>query len=117
MQKQMGKDAELNIGMDCAPALGDPATITVTVITIPLTMLCALILPGIMIFPIGVLMSIIYMTTMTVMASNGNVIRSIISTLLFSIVVMYLGGYVARVQPNSCMAQASACRGRVLTLY
>ena len=41
----MGKDAELNIGMDCALALGDPATVTVTVITIPLTMLCALVLP------------------------------------------------------------------------
>lgn len=95
MQKQMGKDAELNIGMDCALALGDPATVTVTVITIPLTMLCALVLPGIQIFPIGVLMSIIYMTTMTVMVSNGNVIRSIISTLLFCVVVMYLGGYVA----------------------
>ncbi|EKT1599576.1 PTS galactitol transporter subunit IIC [Escherichia coli] len=95
MQKQMGKDAELNIGMDCALALGDPATVTVTVITIPLTMLCALVLPDIKIFPIGVLMSIIYMTTMTVMASNGNVIRSIISTLLFCVVVMYLGGYVA----------------------
>ncbi len=45
-------------------------------------------------------MSIIYMTTMTVMASNGNVIRSIISTLLFCVVVMYLGGYVARGQRN-----------------
>lgn len=95
MQKKMGQDAELNIGMDCALALGDPATVTVTVITIPLTMFCALVLPGIQIFPIGVLMSIIYMTTMTVMACNGNVIRSIITTLLFCIVVMYLGGYVA----------------------
>lgn len=87
---------ELNIGMDCALALGDPATVTVTVITIPLTMLCALVLPGIQIFPIGVLMSIIYMTTMTVMVSNGNVIRSIISTLLFCVVVMYLGVCRAR---------------------
>ncbi|MGL4116769.1 PTS transporter subunit IIC, partial [Escherichia coli] len=54
-----------------------------------------LVLPDIKIFPIGVLMSIIYMTTMTVMVSNGNVVRSIISTLLFCVVVMYLGGYVA----------------------
>ncbi|EGJ27272.1 PTS transporter subunit IIC [Streptococcus porcinus] len=95
MMKQMGEDSELNIGMDCALALGDPATVTVTVITIPLTMLAALVLPGVRTFPIGILTSIIYMTTMTVMASKGNVIRSIISTLLFSIVVMYLGAYVA----------------------
>ncbi|WP_460023162.1 PTS transporter subunit IIC [Lactovum odontotermitis] len=95
MQKQMGEDAELNIGMDCALALGDPTTVTVTVISIPLTMLAALVLPGVRLFPIGILMSIIYMTTMTVMASKGNVIRSIISTVLFSIVVMYIGAYVA----------------------
>lgn len=95
MQKQMGEDAELNIGMDCALALGDPTTVTVTVISIPLTMLAALVLPGIQLFPIGILMSIIYMTTMTVMASNGNVIRSIISTVLFSILIMYIGAYVA----------------------
>lgn len=95
MIKQMGEDAELNIGMDCALALGDPATVTVTVITIPLTMLAALVLPGVQTFPIGILTSIIYMTTMTVMAAKGNVIRSILSTLLFSIVVMYLGAFVA----------------------
>lgn len=95
MTKQMGEDAELNIGMDCALGLGDPATVTVTVITIPLTMLAALVLPGVKTFPIGILMSTIYMTTMTVMACKGNVLRSIITTLLFSIVVMYLGAYVA----------------------
>ena len=95
MIKQMGDDAELNIGMDCALGLGDPATITVTVITIPLTMLAALILPGVQTFPIGILTSIIYMTTMSVMASKGNVIRAVISTLCFTIAVMYLGAYVA----------------------
>ena len=51
-------------------------------------------------------MSIIYMTTMTVMASNGNVIRSIISTLLFCVVVMYLGGYVA---PGNAIFSWSRC--------
>lgn len=95
MIKQMGDDAELIIGMDCALGLGDPATVTVTVVTIPLTMLAALILPGVRTFPIGILTSIIYMTTMSVMVSKGNVIRAVISTLLFTIVVMYLGGYVA----------------------
>ncbi|MDQ0362452.1 PTS transporter subunit IIC [Breznakia pachnodae] len=95
MVKQMGDDAELNIGMDCALALGDPATVTATVISIPLTMLAALVLPGIQLFPIGILTSIIYMTTMTAMASKGNILRTIISTTVFSIVVMYLAAYVA----------------------
>ena len=95
MTKQMGEDADLNIGMDVALGLGDPTTTTTTVISIPLVMLCALALPGIKTFPIGILMSIIYMSVMTVMASKGNLLRSIITTVLFCVIVMYLGGYVA----------------------
>lgn len=95
MTKQMGEDADLNIGMDVALGLGDPATITTTVISIPIVMLCALILPGMQTFPIGILMSITYMSVMTVMASKGNLFRSILTTVIFCVIVMYLGGYVA----------------------
>ena len=62
MTKQMGEDADLNIGMDVALGLGDPTTTTTTVISIPLVMLCALALPGVKTFPIGILMSVIYMS-------------------------------------------------------
>lgn len=95
MTKQMGDDADLNIGMDVALGLGDPMTITVTVISIPLIMISALIFPNIQMFPIGLLMSVTYISVMTVMASKGNFLRSIISTVLFGIVVMYVGGYIA----------------------
>lgn len=95
MTKQMGDNTELNIGMDVALGLGDPATITVTVISIPLVMISALILPNMQAFPIGILMSITYMAPMTVMASKGNLLRSIISTVVFCIIVMYVAGYVA----------------------
>ncbi len=95
MNKQMGEESNLNIGMDVALGLGDPTTITTTVISIPLVMLMALILPGIKIFPVGLLMSITYISVMTVMSSKGNLLRSIITTVLFSVIVMYLGGYVA----------------------
>lgn len=95
MTRQMGEETELNIGMDVALGLGDPTTITTTVVSIPLVMLFALVLPGIRTFPIGILMSVIYMSVMTVMASKGNLLRSIITTVTFGIIVMYLGGYVA----------------------
>lgn len=95
MTRQMGEDADLNIGMDVALGLGDPTTITTTVISIPLVMMCALILPGIKVFPIGILMSITYMSVMTVMTSKGNLLRSIMTTVIFCIMVMYLAGYVA----------------------
>lgn len=95
MMNQMGEDAELNIGMDVALALGDPATVTVTVVAIPLTMLAAIVLPNMQVFPIGILMSTIYMAPMTVMASKGNILRSILTTLIFSVIVLYLAAYVA----------------------
>lgn len=92
---RMDDDAEIYIGMDVALGLGDPATITVTVVSIPLIMLAALVLPNIQMFPIGLLTSVIYISVMTVLASKGNVLRSIITTVLFGIMVMYLGAYVA----------------------
>lgn len=95
MTKQMGDNTELNIGMDVALGLGDPMTITVTVISIPLIMIAALILPNIQMFPIGLLMSVAYISVMTVMASKGNFLRSIISTVVFGVIVMYVRGYVA----------------------
>lgn len=95
MTKQMGEDSDLNIGMDLALGLGDPTTITTTVISIPLIMLCALVLPGIKMFPVGLLMSVTYISVMTVMSSKGNLLRSILTTVIFGVIVMYLGGYVA----------------------
>lgn len=95
MTKQMGEDAELNVGMDVALGLGDPTTITTTVIAIPLVIVCALVLPNIQFFPVGLLTSICYMTVMTVMSSKGNLFRSLLTTVLFCVAVMYLGAYVA----------------------
>lgn len=95
MIKRMGKDADLNIGMDISLGLGDPATITTTVVSIPLVMLFALILPGVHFFPIGLLMSITYISVMSTMASKGNLFRSIVSTVVFCIITFYLAGYVA----------------------
>lgn len=95
MMKRMGKDAKLNIGMDVSLGLGDPTTITTTVISIPLVMLFALILPNVSFFPIGILMSITYISVMNTMVSNGNLFRSIVSTVVFCIVTFYLGALVA----------------------
>jgi PTS system galactitol-specific IIC component len=81
--------------MDVALGLGDPATITTTVVTIPLVILAALVLPGVMFFPVGMLMSVVYFSVLCTLASKGNLIRSITSTLAFCIIAMYLSAYVA----------------------
>lgn len=95
MVKHMGENAELNIGMDIALGLGDLCAITTTVLSIPLIILCALIFPHIQLFPVGLLMSVCYISVGASMMSNGNLIRSVISTVLFAVVTMYLEAYVA----------------------
>lgn len=95
MMKQMGENTELHIGMDIALGLGDPTAITTTVVSIPLIMIFVLLLPGMKAFPVGLLMSVTYISVMAVLGSKGNLLRSIISTVIFGVIVMYLIGWIA----------------------
>lgn len=95
MKKKLATEKELTIGMDIALGLGDPTTITTTVITIPLVILFALILPGVQFFPVGMLTSVCYFAVVCTLASNGNLVRSVISTLTYCIISMYTCAYVA----------------------
>ena len=81
MKKHMGEDAELFIGMDVALGLGDPACITCTAICIPITILFAFIIPNMVYFPIGLLGIVCYTTVMCVLASKGNLLRSLICSI------------------------------------
>ncbi|MBS4210475.1 PTS transporter subunit IIC [Bacillus sp. FJAT-50079] len=95
MIKRMGDNSKLNVGMDIALGLGDPTTITTTVVSIPLVMLFALILPGVQFFPIGLLMSITYISVMCTLTSKGNLFRSVVSTVVFCIITFYLAALIA----------------------
>lgn len=95
MSNQMGKKTNLNIGMDIALGLGDPTTETATVITIPLVIICALLLPNIKLFPVGLLMSIIYISVAGTLMTKGNLFRTIIIGVIFCSVTLYLEAYVA----------------------
>ncbi len=95
MKKKLDKEKELTIGMDVALGLGDPTTITTTVITIPFVILFALILPGVQFFPVGMLTSVCYFAVVCTLASNGNLVRSVISTLTYCVISMYTCAYVA----------------------
>ena len=95
MISKMDEGSDLNIGMDIALGLGDPCTITTTILTIPLVILFALILPGVRFFPVGLLMSVCYISVLCAMESKGNLFRSVISSTVFCIITMYLAAYVA----------------------
>ena len=89
MKKQLGEDAELWIGMDVALGLGDPACVTCTAICIPITIAMAFIIPNMTYFPIGLLTIVCYTTVFCVMASNGNLIRSLVCSILCMFIIAF----------------------------
>ncbi|MDD3185763.1 MAG: PTS galactitol transporter subunit IIC [Anaerostipes sp.] len=89
MRKRLGEDAELWIGMDVALGLGDPACVTCTAICIPITIAFAFLIPNMTYFPIGVLTIVCYTTVFCVMASNGNLIRSLICSILSMFIIVF----------------------------
>ncbi|MCQ4987292.1 PTS galactitol transporter subunit IIC, partial [Anaerostipes caccae] len=66
---------------DVALGLGDPPCITCTAISIPITILFAFIIPNMVYFPIGLLGIVCYTTVMCVLASKGNLLRSLICSI------------------------------------
>jgi len=82
MKKHLGEDAKLVIGMDVALGLGDPACITCTAICIPITILFAFLIPDMTYFPIPLLGIVCYVTVMCVLASKGNLLRSLICSII-----------------------------------
>ncbi|MDD4369811.1 MAG: PTS galactitol transporter subunit IIC [Anaerostipes sp.] len=90
MHKKIGEDADIYIGMDIALGLGDPACITCTAIMIPVTILLALVMPGMRFFPLSLLAEICYMTPMVVLSSKGNLFRSLIGMILMMFLTLFL---------------------------
>ena len=89
VKKKLGEDADLWIGMDVALGLGDPACITCTAICIPLTILFAFIIPDMKYFPVGLLTVVCYVTIMCVLASKGNLFRSLMCSSISMLIVSY----------------------------
>ncbi|MDY5497225.1 MAG: PTS transporter subunit IIC [Anaerobutyricum sp.] len=86
MHKKIGEDADIYIGMDIALGLGDPACITCTAIMIPVTILLVFLVPDMRFFPLSLLAEVCYMTPMVVLASKGNLFRSLVGMTI----MMYL---------------------------
>jgi PTS system galactitol-specific IIC component len=95
MKRKMGNETKLNIGMDIALSLGDPAVITVTVLCIPIVILFAFIIPNMTYFPVGLLGAVCYVIPMCAMASDGNVLRTFISSVINLFFVVLLSNYFA----------------------
>ncbi|GJQ34864.1 MAG: PTS galactitol transporter subunit IIC [Anaerolineales bacterium] len=83
------KDREIFVAVDCAVLLGHPAVMASSVILFPLCVLLAAVLPGVQMLPIASLAVIPFWAGAVVPYTKGNVIKTVIVILLYSIPFMY----------------------------
>jgi PTS system galactitol-specific IIC component len=89
------KDRELFVAVDCAVLLGHPAVMASAVILFPLSVVVAAVLPGVDMLPIASLAVIPFWAGAVVPYTKGNVIKTVIVLLLFSIPFMYFSTLTA----------------------
>lgn len=91
---KLGDDYEIYIGMDEALCLGDETGIQLVGIMIPITMLLAF-LPGITMFPISTLGSMIYYTCACTLFAKGDMFKSLVSTVAVVLYKSYANSWMA----------------------
>ena len=79
----------LNIGMSPALVIGHPATLVVSLLLIPVTLLLAVVLPGNEFLPLASLAGMFYVFPMILPVTKGNVLKSF----LIGLVVLTIGLY------------------------
>lgn len=95
MQKKLGNEYDINIGMDVALGLGDTCAIQTAVIMIPITIALGFIVPGVNFFPIGLVGGMVYTTTVSSWASKGNVLKTLISAIMVTIYELIAMSFMA----------------------
>lgn len=91
------KDREIFVAVDCAVLLGHPAVMASAVILFPLSVLLAAVLPGVQMLPIASLAVIPFWAGAVVPYTKGNVVKTVIVLLVYSIPFMYLSTLTADV--------------------
>ncbi|MBN1498723.1 MAG: PTS galactitol transporter subunit IIC [Spirochaetes bacterium] len=100
MKNKFPGSGETFIGLDNAVLQGDPAVIVTGLILMPIALGLAFVLPGIRFIPIGDLVNIIALSVMIVVATNGNVIRSVIISIPIIIAHLYIASSMAEAFTN-----------------
>ena len=80
----------LNIGMSPAIVIGDPSTLVVSLLLMPVTLVLAVILPGNQFLPLASLAGMFYVFVLIQPYTNGNVVKSFIVGVLIIIAGLYM---------------------------
>ena len=95
MRKKFPGVGDTYIGLDNAVIMGDPAMIVSALILMPITLALAFVLPGVTFIPIGDLPNLMALVIMIVVATKGNVIRTIIICIPMVIAQLYVASHMA----------------------
>lgn len=100
---------EVFIGLDPAIGTGDATALAVAVVMVPIAIGLALFLPGSKVMPLADLTFIVFFSMWAAALNKGDVLRSLITTTVFTIFAVYAGSYTAPVMNQ--LAQASGLLG------
>ena len=89
------KDRELFVAVDCAVLLGHPAVMASSIIVFPLAVLIAAAIPGVQMLPIASLAVVPFWAGAIVPYTKGNVIKTVIVLLVYSIPFMFFSTLLA----------------------
>ncbi|CAM4089875.1 PTS galactitol transporter subunit IIC [Paenibacillus alkaliterrae] len=91
---------DIYIGLDVSVAAGNPTVITTALILLPLFIIVAFIMPGNRVFPLGDLANLTTLIAMVVLASKGNMFRSLLIGIPILIADLYIAAQMAPVLTN-----------------
>jgi PTS system galactitol-specific IIC component len=107
MQKRAGS-REIYIGLDSAILIGHPATISASLVLVPIAILLSLILPGNRVILFADLAIIPFVVAMFAPLMRGNIVRMIIAGTLELLVGFYLATWMAPLFTSSAVASGFA---------
>lgn len=99
--KKFKGNVSLNIGMSPALVIGHPATLVVSLLLIPVTLLLAVVLPGNEFLPLASLAGMFYLFPLVLPITNGNVVKTFIVGLVVLIIGLY---FVTNLAPYFTLA-------------
>jgi len=88
---------EIFIGLDPAIGTGDATALAVAVLMVPIAIFLALVLPGSKVMPLADLTFIVFFAMWAAALCKGDVLKSLITTIFFTIFAIYAGSYSAPV--------------------
>ncbi|MFR6310912.1 PTS transporter subunit IIC [Anaerofustis stercorihominis] len=100
MQKRLGSEYEVYIGMDEALGLGDECGLAVALIMIPITIALGFIIPGVNFFPVAMLGALVYLGSAAAMYANGNIFKTLMGTIAIVAFMLVTKSYMADIATN-----------------